>query len=140
MGRICKTTLSERQARCSVKGIEKMIRMYLLQVWFNLSDEGIENVIYDSYTFRKLSGISFTEERVPNATTLLKVRHLLEKNHIGEQMFKTMITTMTAAAVINFVFITLFCYAIGANFFFLLTRIMTVPPIATRRIPPIASV
>lgn len=71
-----------------VKGIEKMLRMYLLQVWFNLSDEGIEDAVYDSYAFRKFMGINFTEEQVPDATTLLKFRHLLEKNHIGEQMFK----------------------------------------------------
>lgn len=72
------------------KGIEKMMRMYLLQVWFNLSDEGIEDAIYDSYAFRKFMGIDFNEEQVPDATTLLKFRHLLEKNHLGEQMFKAM--------------------------------------------------
>lgn len=70
------------------KGIEKMLRMYLLQVWFNLSDEGIEDAIYDSYAFRKFMSIDFNEEQVPDATTLLKFRHLLEKNHLGEQMFK----------------------------------------------------
>ena len=70
------------------KGIEKMPRMYLLQVWFNLSDEGIEDAVYDSYAFRKFMGIDFNEEQVPDATTLLKFRHLLEKNHLGEQMFK----------------------------------------------------
>ena len=78
------------------RGIEKMLRMYLLQVWFNLSDEGIEDAIYDSYAFRKFDsyafrkfmGIDFNEEQVPDATTLLKFRHLLEKNHLGEQMFK----------------------------------------------------
>ena len=70
------------------KGIEKMLRMYLLQVWFNLSDEGIEDAVYDSYAFRKFMGINFIEEQVPDATTLLKFRHLLEKNNIGEQLFK----------------------------------------------------
>ena len=70
------------------KGIEKMLRMYLLQVWFNLSDEGVEDAIYDSYAFRKFMGINFNEEHVPDATTLLKFRHLLEENHLGEQMFK----------------------------------------------------
>ena len=70
------------------KGIEKMLRMYLLQVWFNLSDEGIEDAIYDSYAFRKFMGINFNEEQVPDATTLLKFRHLLEKHHIGEQLFR----------------------------------------------------
>jgi len=61
------------------KGIEKMLRMYLLQVWFNLSDEGIEDAIYDSYAFRKFMGIDFNEEQVPDATTLPKFRHMLEK-------------------------------------------------------------
>ncbi len=65
-----------------------MLRMYLLQVWFNLSDEGIEDAIYDSYAFRKFIGIDFNEEQVPDATTLPKFRHLLEKNHMGGQMFK----------------------------------------------------
>lgn len=70
------------------KGIEKMLRMYLLQIWFNLSDEGVEDAIYDSYAFRKFMGINFNEEQVPDATTLLKFRHLIEKNHLGEQMFR----------------------------------------------------
>ena len=70
------------------KGIEKMLRMYLLQVWFNLSDEGVEDAIYDSYAFRKFMNIDFMEEQVPDATTLLKFRHLLEKNKLGEQMFQ----------------------------------------------------
>lgn len=69
-------------------GIEKMLRMYLLQVWFNLSDEGIEDGIYDSYAFRKFMRINFIEEQVPDATTLLKFRHLLEKHEIGEQIFE----------------------------------------------------
>lgn len=70
------------------KGIEKMLRMYLLQVWFNLSDEGLEDAIYDSYEFRKFMGINLNEEQVPDATTLLKFRHLLEKHHIWEQLFR----------------------------------------------------
>ena len=69
------------------KGIEKMLRMYLLQSWFSLSDEGIEDAIYDSYAFRKFMSIDFNKEQVPDATTLLKFRHLLEKNHIGELFF-----------------------------------------------------
>lgn len=69
-------------------GIEKMLRMYLLQVWFNLFDEGVEDAIYDSYAFRKFMNIDFMEEQVPDATTLLKFRHLLEKNKLGEQMFQ----------------------------------------------------
>ena len=65
-----------------------MLRMYLLQVWFNLSDEVIEDAVCDSCAFRKFMGINFNEEQVLDATNLLKFRHLLEINHIGEQLFR----------------------------------------------------
>ena len=69
------------------KGIEKMLRMYLLQVWFNLSDEGTEDAIYDSYAMRKFMGINFLEEDAPDATTLLKFRRLLEENGLNKVFF-----------------------------------------------------
>lgn len=78
------------------KGIEKMLRMYLLQIWFNLSDEGVEDAIYDSYAFWKFMNIDFMEEQVPDATTLLKFRHLLEENHLGEVFFKSINRVMEA--------------------------------------------
>ena len=68
-------------------GIEKMLRMYLLQCWFNLSDEGLEDAIYDSYAMRTFMRVNFFEEQVPDATTLLKFRHLLEKHDIGKVFF-----------------------------------------------------
>ena len=68
-------------------GIETMLRMYLMQVWFNLSDEGIEDSIYDSYAMRSFMHIDFNERQVPDATTLLKFRHMLEENKIGEKIF-----------------------------------------------------
>lgn len=70
-----------------VRGIETMLRMYLMQVWFNLSDVGIEDAIYDSYAMRKFLGVNFIDEQVPDATTLLKFRHLLEENGIGKAIF-----------------------------------------------------
>jgi IS5 family transposase len=70
------------------RGIELMLRMYLLQSWFHLSDEGVEDAIYDSYAMRCFTGINFAEEQVPDATTLLKFRHLLEAHNIGERLFK----------------------------------------------------
>lgn len=50
------------------RGIEIMLRMYLLQCWFNLSDEGVEEAIYDSHAFRMFMGINFFDEQVPDAT------------------------------------------------------------------------
>lgn len=69
-------------------GIEKMLRMYLLQVWFNLSDEGVEDAIYDSYAMRKFMGIDFMMEQVPDATTLLHFRRLIEESGLGKAFFE----------------------------------------------------
>ena len=79
-----------------VKGIETMLRMYLLQNWFDLSDEGIEDAVYDSYAFRQFMKIDFVYEQVPDATTLLKFRHMIEKNHIGEAFFNAIKRVMDA--------------------------------------------
>jgi IS5 family transposase len=62
--------------------------MYLLQIWFNLSDEMVEDSIYDSYAMRSFVGLDFLEEQVPDATTLLKFRHLLERHDIGKKLFQ----------------------------------------------------
>ena len=69
------------------RGIEIMLRMYMLQNWFNLADEALEDAIYDSYSFRSFLHLDFFDEQVPDATTLLKFRRLLEKNKIGEKIF-----------------------------------------------------
>ena len=58
--------------------LELLLRMYLLQVWFNLSDPGTEDAIYDRYAMRKFMGINFLADSVPDETTLCKFRHLLE--------------------------------------------------------------
>lgn len=68
-------------------GIEKMLRMYLLQIWFNLSDPATEDAIYDSYAMRKFSGIDFMAESVPDETTLCKFRHLLEQHGLNKLFF-----------------------------------------------------
>jgi len=82
------------------KGIELMLRMYLMQNWFNLSDEGIEDAIYDSYAKRKFIGIDFISNQVPDATTLLKFRHLLEKNNIGEKIFTNVKESLEKAGLL----------------------------------------
>ena len=80
--------------------IEIMLRMYLMQNWFNLSDEGMEEAIYDSYAMRKFLKINFLDEQVPDATTLLKFRHLLEKHHIGEKIFRDVTDRLEKAGLI----------------------------------------
>ncbi len=71
------------------KPVETMLRMYLLQAWFSLSDEGVEDAIYDSYAMRTFMGLDFAVEQVPDATTLLGFRHLLEKHQLGEKLFES---------------------------------------------------
>ena len=69
------------------KPVETMLRMYLLQAWFSLSDEGVEDAIYDSYAMRRFMRLDFALEQVPDATTLLHFRHLLEEHKLGEKLF-----------------------------------------------------
>ena len=68
-------------------GIEKMLRVYLLQVWFNLPDAATEDAIYDSYAMRTFTGINFMTEAVPDETTLCNFRHLLEKHGLNKLFF-----------------------------------------------------
>lgn len=68
--------------------IEQMLRMILLQTWFNLSDEGVEDAIYDSYAMKTFMGIDFASgEQVPDATTLCKFRRLLTQHDLQKQFF-----------------------------------------------------
>ena len=59
----------------------------MLQIWFNLSDEGVEDAIYDSHAMRKFMGIDFMVEQVPDATTLLHFRRLIEESGLGKAFF-----------------------------------------------------
>ena len=70
------------------RGIEVMLRMYLVQSWFNLSDAMVEDAIYDSYAIRSFMGLNFHDEQAPDATTLLKFRRLLEEQELGKKMFE----------------------------------------------------
>ena len=65
-----------------------MFRMYLMQNWFNLFDEGMEEAICDSYSMRSFLGVNVIDEQVSDATAMLKFRHLIEKHHIGEKIFQ----------------------------------------------------
>ena len=71
------------------RGIEVMLRMFLLQSCFNLSDEGIEDAIYDSYPFRCFMQLDFIKDSVPDATTLCKFRKLLTDNNVADMLFKS---------------------------------------------------
>ena len=63
-------------------GIERMLRIYFLQQWYGLSDEGVEDAIYDIQSMRLFAGIDLGVDAVPDATTLLGFRHLLEAHDL----------------------------------------------------------
>lgn len=70
-------------------GLERMLRMYVAQQCFGLSDEGIEDAVYDSQSIRRFVGIDLARESAPDATTLLKFRRLLEAHGLTRKIFET---------------------------------------------------
>lgn len=80
--------------------LERMLRMMLLQDWFNLSDEGLEDAIYDSLAMQDFMRIDFLSEQVPDATTLLHFRHLLEKHNLMKAMFDELQKILEEAGLI----------------------------------------
>jgi transposase, IS5 family len=66
-----------------------MLRIYFLQQWFNLSDPGVEEVLYESAVMRQFVGIDLGCEPVSDETTVCKFRHLLEEHQMGEQILGT---------------------------------------------------
>jgi transposase, IS5 family len=68
-------------------GLERMLRIYFLQHWFNLSDPAVEEALYDSRAMRAFVGIDLGREPAPDETTVCKFRHLLEGEGLGEQLF-----------------------------------------------------
>ena len=81
-------------------GCERMLRMYLLQVWFHLSDEACEDAVLDSRAMQRFVGIDMMSEQVPDATTLLKFRHLLEGEGLGEGMLAGLVPVPGGRGVI----------------------------------------
>jgi len=73
-------------------GIERMLRIYFLQQWYTLADEALEDALYDSQALRTFAGIDLNVESVPDATTLLNFRHLLEE----KELTKAILTEINA--------------------------------------------
>jgi len=80
-------------------GIERMLRIYLLQQWFNLSDPQAEEAIYDSSAMREFIGIDLGREPAPDETTICKFRHLIETHALGEAIFQAVNDHLQARGV-----------------------------------------
>ena len=69
-------------------GLERMLRIHFVQHWFNLSDPGVEEALYDSRALRRFVGIDLGREPAPDETTVCKFRHLLEEQGLGKKLFE----------------------------------------------------
>jgi len=67
--------------------LARMFRIYCLQQWYNLSDPGAEEALYDSLTMRRFAGVSTDADVIPDETSILNFRRLLEKQQLTEQLF-----------------------------------------------------
>jgi IS5 family transposase len=67
--------------------MERMLRIYFMQQWFNLSDPAAEDSLYDSEAMRRFAGIELLDDAVPDESTILRFRHLLEQHQLTERIF-----------------------------------------------------
>src|ERR1700681_1697277 len=66
--------------------MERMLRIYFMQQWFNLSDPAAEDSLYDSESMRRFAGIELAEDADPDESTILRFRHLLEQHKLTERI------------------------------------------------------
>jgi transposase, IS5 family len=81
-------------------GLERMLRVYFLQQWYGLADEAIEDALYDSQALRGFARIDLAADGVPDATTLLKFRRLLETNDLCKGLFTAINADLTARGLL----------------------------------------
>jgi transposase, IS5 family len=67
--------------------MKRMLRIYFMQQWFNLSDPAMEDSLYDSEAMRRFAQIELQDDAVPDETTILRFRHLLEQHQLTQQIF-----------------------------------------------------
>ena len=81
-------------------GLERMLRVYFLQQWYALADEALEDALYDSQALQRFARIDLQAEGVPDATTLLKFRRLLETHDLCKGLFTAIHADLTARGLL----------------------------------------
>ena len=81
-------------------GLERMVRVYFLQQWYGLADEALEDALYDSQALQSFARIDLAAEGVPDATTLLKFRHLLETHDLCKGLFAAINADLAARGLL----------------------------------------
>lgn len=73
-------------------GLDMMLRIHFMQQWFKLSDPAMEDALYDIESMRRFAGIDLSQDAVPDESTILKFRHLLEKHNLAARLFNTVLS------------------------------------------------
>ena len=81
-------------------GLERMLRVYFLQQWYALADEALEDALYDSQALQRFACIELDAEGVPDATTLLKFRRLLEAHDLCKALFTAINADLAARGLL----------------------------------------
>src|SRR3981081_2873648 len=81
-------------------GLQRMLRIYFLQQWYGLADEALEDALYDSHALQSFARIDLAAEGVPDATTLLNFRHLLEAHGLCQSLFTAINADFTARGLL----------------------------------------
>ncbi len=77
-----------------------MLRIYFLQQWYGLSDPGAEEALYDMHSMRDFAGLDLAQDAIPDETTILNFRHLLEKHNLTEALFDAVKTYLQERALL----------------------------------------
>jgi IS5 family transposase len=80
--------------------LERMLRIYFLQQWFSLSDPAAEEALYDSEAMRRFVGVELGDDALPDETTILHFRHLLERHQLTAQVFEAVRGLLTAKGLL----------------------------------------
>lgn len=80
--------------------IELLLRIHFLQQWFNLSDLAAEEVLHEMPLFQRFCGVDIGLQRIPDESSILRFRHLLEQHHLSEQILRTVNTLLEHQAVL----------------------------------------
>lgn len=80
--------------------VQTMLRIHFLQQWFNLSDPAMEEALYDTPMFREFAGLDAGEDKLPDESTILRFRHLLEAHNLSLQMLATVNATLAAKGLL----------------------------------------
>ena len=80
--------------------IEAMLRIHFMQQWFTLSDPAMEEALHDVPLFRDFSGLGGWNDRLPDESTILRFRHLLEEHKLAPDILKTINALLQAKGLL----------------------------------------